>query len=134
MMDNDNIDYNVFDDTNETEFKKNKQDQLEDAVPDEPKAMVGWGDWAGPGITEKKPTIEQVQRQKQKKIDQIEVIRAKRKDKNSDNVILHEERNKQIKKYLVDDLPLNVKTADQFDYLNSKPISKIFIGYYLKKS
>jgi len=83
--------------------------------------MVGWGDWAGPGVTEKKPTEAQILRQNQKKIDQIESIRRKRKDKNQDNVILHEERNKLIKKYLVDDLPLNVKSADQFDYLNSKP-------------
>jgi len=60
--------------------------------------MVGWGDWAGPGITQKKPSEAQIQRQKQKKIDQIEAIRAKRKDKNQDNVILHEERNKLIKK------------------------------------
>jgi len=90
--------------------------------------MVGWGDWAGPGITQKKPTEVQIQRQKQKKLDQIEAIRAKRKDKNQDNVILHEERNKLIKKYLVDDLPLNVKSADQFDYLNSKPLSSEWNG------
>ena len=39
-----------------------------------------------------------------------------------DNVIVHEERNKNVKKYLVRDLPYNYKSAEQFDYTHSVPL------------
>ena len=94
LLDGGNIDYNVFGDANEAEFKGKKEKLIEDAVPEEQKAMKGWGDWAGPGIAVK-PIDPEVERQKKlQKLQKIDQIRQKRKDRGQDNIILHEERNK----------------------------------------
>lgn len=128
ILDSANIDYNVFGDTNEAEFKKNKEQLIEDAVPEEQKAMVGWGDWTGAGIVVKPIDPNVAKQQAIKKLQKIDSIRQKRKDRGNDNIVLHEGRNKLIKKYLVDELPLNVKSAEQFDYLNNKPLSSEWNG------
>lgn len=87
LLDGGNIDYNVFDNSNKEDFERQKTQVIEDQIIEEPKPMAGWGDWAGPGITVKPQTAEQLHAIETKKRKQIEQIRAKRKDKNSDNVI-----------------------------------------------
>jgi len=87
LLDGGNIDYNVFDNSNKEDFERQKTQVIEDQIIEEPKPMAGWGDWAGLGITVKPQTAEQLHAIETKKRKQIEQIRAKRKDKNSDNVI-----------------------------------------------
>lgn len=128
LDDNDMGNIVLDDDTNRDNFNRQKEQLLEDQIEEAPKAMAGWGEWTGPGIVVKPPTAEELKTKADLKMRQIEAIRAKRKDKNKDNVILHQERNKSIKKYLVDDLPLNVKSVEQFDYLNSMPVGQEWNG------
>jgi len=101
------------------DFDEEKGKLYEGELPEEKKQLKGWGSWAGIGIKEKKvnPDLEL-----KRKIQKIEELKRQRKDGKLDNVILHEERNKLVKKYLVRDLPHPYKSADQFDYVQGVPL------------
>mmetsp|Transcript_60112 Transcript_60112/g.69643 ORF Transcript_60112/g.69643 Transcript_60112/m.69643 type:complete len:713 (-) Transcript_60112:170-2308(-) len=101
------------------EFKQEKDALLENKLEPEGKALKGWGSWTGLGVKEprKDPKAEAL-----KKIQQIEALKKKRADGDLDHVIIHEERNKLVTKYLIPSLPHPFSNSKQFDYLQSVPL------------
>ena len=95
-------------------------------MPADPKQLKGWGSWAGPGISQ--PKVDKAAEVK-KKLAKIEAIKKKRRDGQMAGVIVRETYNKdiicffiQLKDYFVKKMPHNVKSAEQFDYLQSEPL------------
>lgn len=63
---------------NADEFLREKVQGLAELVPEEKKALRGWGSWAGVGVREKKqPTVEEVL---QRKLNKIQEIQRQRRD------------------------------------------------------
>jgi len=104
---------------NDDEFQEEKQKLYEENIPQEPKALKGWGTWTGVGIKEPKVNKEA---ELKKKVAKIEQLKKQRLDGKLDNVIVHEERNKLVTKYLVPELPHPYKNAQQYDYIQNTPL------------
>jgi len=112
--------YNIVTtDMNEDEFQEEKEKLYEENIPQELKTLKGWGAWAGIGIAQPKVNKEAELKKKKEKIEKLKKQRA---DGKLDNVIIHEERNKLVTKYLVSDLPHPYKSSEQFDYLQNLPL------------
>jgi U3 small nucleolar RNA-associated protein 14 len=55
-------------------------------------------------------------------------IKQRRKDGKVDNVILNENRNKEIKQYQLDSVPHPFQNKEQFNYLNNQPLGREWHG------
>ena len=82
--------------------------------------MKGWGSWIGPGITTK--AIDP-KKKLQDKLQRIDQLRRQRQDSANRDVIIHEHRNKTFaSEYLVQKLPHNYKTKEQFEFANLQSV------------
>lgn len=70
---------------------------MEEELPPEPKQSKGWGSWTGLGIKEKKvdPKIQLEQR-----VKKINELQKKRQDGKLENVIINDNRSKNVKTIL----------------------------------
>eukprot|EP00755_Sulcionema_specki_P027455 Sspe_Gene.16862::Locus_5961_Transcript_1_1_Confidence_1.000_Length_2987::g.16862::m.16862/K14567/UTP14; U3 small nucleolar RNA-associated protein 14 len=104
------------------EFQKEKEAEIaKDATPiDEQLALPGWGEWGGndPSLGEKQRSIlAKMKADQQKEIDEL---RAKRKDRKLDNVIIHE--TSVPSKYSLSKLPFPYRSEEQLEAVLSTPI------------
>ncbi|EGR28577.1 U3 small nucleolar protein A, putative [Ichthyophthirius multifiliis] len=105
---------------NQKEFVNQKYEEYEKDLPQEKKALQGWGQWTGLGVVQvQQPSAEQLAKQKQAK---IQLLKKQRIDGNNDNVIINEKRNKLFNQHLVKELPHPYKNKEQFEYLNNQPL------------
>ncbi|KAL0233583.1 hypothetical protein PCE1_002097 [Barthelona sp. PCE] len=73
---------------NADEFAKNKQNLIDETLPDDVELVPGWGFWSGPGTTKPKKLPKHL-RKKSNKIKAIrKEIKEQRKDKNNERLIL----------------------------------------------
>jgi U3 small nucleolar RNA-associated protein 14 len=78
---------------NYRDFQANKHQEYEANLPTEQKKLKGWGNWAGPGISE--PKVDHALEVK-KKLAKIEEIKRKRRDGEMAGVIVREAYNKNV--------------------------------------
>ena len=57
-----------------------------------------------------------------------ELAKMHRKDGKMEHVILNEKREKSLKKFLVDKLPFEFETKEQFDFCMSQPVGQEWAG------
>lgn len=112
-------------DENKDEFDKEKEEEYEKLLPEEKKPLKGWGEWTGAGIAEK-PVDHAAEAAKKKA--QIEALKAKRKDGKMSNVIINDNKSKELKEFMIDKLPHPFQNKAQFDYLHSAPLGKEWTG------
>lgn len=103
------------------EFEREKEDESKKNGPEEIDLSVpGWGSWSGSGIDPSK------QKTKRKLILRFPEPEKRRND-NQGNVVLIENRDEQLKKHLVADLPFPFTSVDDYEQSIRQPLGKDFV-------
>ncbi|KAJ2994069.1 hypothetical protein HDV02_001880 [Globomyces sp. JEL0801] len=97
------------------QIEKEKLAKIETGVVEE-SVLPGWGGWSGPGMNQK-PKVKKVKKSGG-------VALSKRKDKNLQNVIINEKRQKKVSKYYQKQLPHGFDNATQYERTMNTPLGK----------
>ncbi|KAF2076163.1 hypothetical protein CYY_002516 [Polysphondylium violaceum] len=107
----------------EDEFMQEKQQLLEEEVPEEKSNFLpGWGSWAGEGVEERKVNHEAIARRRQKKLQQVA---QKRVDHSNSRVIINEQAPVEgVAKYVLSRLPQHYANKEQYESTISLALGK----------
>eukprot|EP01133_Synstelium_polycarpum_P003716 gene3716-4283_t len=107
----------------EEEFVQQKREIIQEDLPAEaPKALPGWGSWAGEGIKVKQVDQTLIKKQRQEK---MKVAAQKRIDAKNSRVIIDEVAStNSVGKYLLSKTPAHFKTTEQYESTLATPLGK----------